>query len=369
MKIDIITLHRPANCGSVLQGYALNRYLQKKLKDDVVELIDYVPAYMENEGHWFRAFLRKVLFYIPYCRRKKNFQRFVEDNCKVTEKEYRKYEELRCNPPKADIYITGSDQLWNPCFPCGNDPAYYLDFVTGVPKLAYATSLGNDKLSIDELTNIAKRSADYQFISVREKCHVEQLKQVGVKDVKWVCDPTFLLPAKEYNYLAVSYKHLGKYVAVYLVEQSDLLDNVLDEYRNQGYRIVGVGGYLNKYKCDIKLMDAGPAEFLGLIRDASFVVATSFHATVFSLIFHRDFAIIPPVINTARIEQLLSFVGLENRIITSIEQIPVIQQVIQYDEVLPKIDMFIEESKEVLLEAIESAKRSAHAKSRALERG
>lgn len=357
MTIDIITLHCPLNCGSVLQGYALCHYLGKYYNTENVQLIDYVPSYMENEGHPVRTILRKVLFYRQYKNRNKNFKDFIDNNCNLTRERYHTYQKLKENPPKADIYISGSDQLWNPCFNCGNDPAYYLEFVIDKPKLAYATSMGTDQYTDDQLKCLASRIKDYQFVSVREKCSVGQLERAGIKNVHAVCDPTFLLRADDYSALAKSHKSLGKYVAVYLVEPSALLDKTLDSFRAQGYKIVGVAGYLNKYKCDIRLMDAGPAEFLGLIRDASFVVATSFHATVFSLIFHKQFAIIPGM-NPARIEQLLSLVHLQDRMLTKETQIPNLKNKIEYAPVQEILDNYIENSSQLLLAAIDNAKEN-----------
>lgn len=355
MKIKIITLHCPMNCGSVLQGFALCRFLQNKYGDTNVELIDYVPKYMETEGRAFRSFIRKMVFFFPYNKRKKNFNDFIDSNCNLTEKKYFSYKELEIAPPKADVYITGSDQLWNPCFPCGKDKAYYLDFINNSYKIAYATSLGNDLYSNDELTMIANNAKDYRFISLREKCSVDQMHKIGMKDVEWVCDPTLLLSRSYYDKLAIDYSWIGKYVAVYLVDRSPLLDKILSLFKKNGYKIVGVGGYLKKYDCDIHLMDAGPAEFLGLIRDSSFVVATSFHATVFSLIFEKKFAIIPPKINPARIEQLLDFINEKNRIITDVSQLEDTLNPIPYKQVNEKLSVFIEKSKSILINEIDKA--------------
>lgn len=358
MKILIITIHRPANCGSALQAFALNYYLNSQNFD--AALIDYVPEYLETEGNKLRNFLRKTLFYIPYHQRKRNFKEFIETNCKLTQISYKSYKELEENPPKADVYITGSDQLWNPCFNCGRDDAYYLSFVKSGNKMSYATSLGNSRMSDQELGFVASRLHEYTDISVREECSVGQLKEHGIEGVQWVCDPTLLLGRAVYDSLAKSYTHLGKYTAVYLVEHSQLLNQLLEYlHAEKGLQTVGVGGYLRKYKCDVRLSDAGPREFLGLIRDAEFVLATSFHATVFSLIFHKNFAIIPPKINAARIEQLLGYLGLEQHIITDISQLSKAVEPIDYEEVDKKLNSFCENSKTWLLKTLEKMENEA----------
>lgn len=354
MKALIITLHRYANCGSALQAFALWRFLQDRGIDS--ELIDYCPHYMETEGRRFRSFVRKTLFLIPYLQRQKKFAQFIDRNCSITPIRYKTYHQLVLNPPKGDVYISGSDQLWNPSFECGRDDAFFLEFIHGVPKISYATSLGSDSLTEGQIKNIAQKISDYEFVSVREECSSKQLALAGVKDVKWVCDPTFLLERSHYDFLAKNYQQLGRFVAVYLVEKSPLLDWILESLsQKDNLKIVGVGGYLKKYKCDKHYMDAGPSEFLGLIRDSQFVVATSFHATVFSLIFHKNFLIIPPKINVARIEQLLGYLGLENKIVRKKEDFEAALKPINYSEVDSKLNLLIINSKKSLLDALAKA--------------
>lgn len=367
MKVLSITIHRPANCGSALQAFALDRYLSALGYD--TSIIDYVPNYLETEGSWIRNFVRKAIFYIPYKKRKKSFTEFIEHNCHLTTQQYVEYADLEKNPPKADVYIVGSDQLWNPCFNCGKDKAYYLSFVKHGIKMSYATSLGNDKMAQKDLKYVSANIKDFSYISVREECSVAQLQEQGIENVKWVCDPTLLLKKADYNSLAQNYQHLGKYTAVYLVEHSDLLDAMLQKLHDEcGFKTVGVGGYLKKYKCDEHLMDAGPTEFLGLIRDAEFVLATSFHATVFSLIFHKNFAIIPPKINAARIEQLLQYLGLEKHIITRMDEMPHAFELIDYAQVEPKLDALRTESRGWLKSTLEIIDNGGKRNDRTLER-
>lgn len=349
--IAIITLHSPMNCGSVLQGYALNYYLNNELNQNSY-IIDYVPSYMENEGKAIRNLIRKTVFFVSYAQRKKNFADFVKSNDRLSVRKYKTYDELIKYPPEADIYMTGSDQLWNPCFACGNDDAFFLRFVSNVRKIAYSTSMGTAEYSQEQLKRIAEKISDFEYVSVRESCSVKQLESVGIKDPKCVCDPTLLLHREQYDKLAINFQKIGKYVAVYLVEHSELLDYILDSFRKQGYKIVGVGGYLRKYKCDVHFKDAGPSEFLGLIRDASFVVATSFHACVFSHIFHKEFVIIPPKINSERIRELLKISGLSDRMVTKKEDFDSIDSNIDYEEVQSRLDNYVSYSKEELSNAI-----------------
>lgn len=352
MRILSITIHRPANCGSALQAFALNRYLIDTGYDAAI--IDYVPSYLETEGAWIRSMARRILFWKPYKRRKKLFNDFIDRNCSLTNRKYKNYRELRKNPPAADVYMVGSDQLWNPCFNCGRDAAYYLDFVRNGIKMSYGTSLGTDRMPEQDLVEVAAHLKGFSYISVREQCSVAQLDQHSVHNVKWVCDPTLLLDRSVYNNLAQNYKELGKYTAVYLVEASALLNQTLEYLHDvRGLKTVGVSGYLKKYKADKQIMEAGPCEFLGLIRDSAFVLATSFHATIFSIIFQKDFAIILPRINQTRIRQLLNYLGLEDRIIQKPEDIERIMKPIDYSKVEGKLQKLREDSQQWLQHVLE----------------
>ena len=353
-KIAIITLHSPMNCGSVLQGFALNYYINNHL-GLCSYIIDYNPSYFENEGNTIRNLLRRVLFSRQYRSRKEKFRSFVETNDVLSKNNYKTFKELEEHSPEADCFVVGSDQLWNPYFKCGNDDAFFLKFVKNGSKISYATSLGSKHHGDEELKHIADKFSDFSFVSVRERCSADQFKALGHSRVECVCDPTLLLSRVDYDRIAVDYSHLGKFVAVYLVEESDLLNKVLNFYRSKGFKIVGVGGYRKKYDCDLHIQDAGPADFLGLIKYASVVVATSFHATVFSLINEKEFFIIPPKVNTARIEELLGLVGCEKRIITSYEEfIDAERQSLDYQKISKKLTAHIDFSKKWLSKALQN---------------
>ena len=351
MKIKIITIHAMHNPGSVLQAYALQEYLNK---ENNVKIIDYQPDYFYNEGNKIKLLLKKILFRKQYRLRNKKFMDFVYNNMNLTDK-YKTYQELIKANLLADVFIVGSDQLWNTDFPCGNDLSFYLKFIEKGKKISYSTSIGkkiidekNKKMLIDNLK-------EFKHISVREKSTSITLSNLLEKKINWVCDPVFLLPKEKYmSFINKDLHFINKYVVVYLAPKSKCLDNIIKYYKNMGLDIILVGGVTKRCYCDKHIIDTGPEDFLNLIYHAETVVSTSFHATAFCLIFHKNFISILPERNGERIISLLEQTNLTNRCVKNDINIKEINKPIIWDDVDVKLNSYIEESKEYLNNAIKA---------------
>lgn len=310
MKIKIITIHAMHNPGSVLQAYALQEYLKNNYE---VKIIDYRPNYFYDEGSKLKLALKKLLYGRAYKSRENKFRDFVKNNMQLTQL-YKSYEELENSNLNADVFITGSDQLWNTDFPCGNDRAFYLKFVNCGKKISYSTSIG--KKNIDEKNQkvLKENLMDFSNISVREKSTVDFLNNLLNKKVTWVCDPVFLLDKSKYTkFIDNRYSIEEKYVFVYLPPELKVLDMLIDEYKKRGYKIILGGGVLKRCECDNHIIDMGPEDFLSLIYYADIVISTSFHATAFCHIFHKEFFTILPTKNGERISSLLEQTELSTR--------------------------------------------------------
>ncbi len=362
MKISIITLHSILNnYGSVLQGFALCKFLNNNGYD--AQVIDYRPEYKTNKTSVLRSLVIKTTFFPYYIKRTQKFKNFINKNSKLTQKRYTSYEELNELPPKSDVYIAGSDQIWNNFFPCGKDSAYYLEFVRTGIKMSYAASLGRDDISVDDLLMIKEKTKDFKCILVREESGKEQLEKVGVKNVQHVADPVFLLNKEDYikltddknNKLISKYK---RYLLVYAVGQDDLLSSVVKKIASElDLKIISIGGFSNKCECDKFDRTAGPLDFINLINNAEFVVTSSFHCVAFSLIFMKKFVAVLPSKNPTRIENILSAVGLENRIITECNYMNNILEEIDYNQPNKALNLYIEKSKRHLINALENNKQ------------
>lgn len=322
MKTVTITLHDTENCGSSLQAFALQYYLKECGIEN--ELIHYVPAYTQNGGYPIRAFVRNVIYFKATLLRKKKFQKFICDHLILTKQKYTSLKQLRQNPPVADCYISGSDQLWNTMFPCGYDPAFYLDFVKG-RKITYAVSLGREKIPKDNLDIIQRHIADFSAVSVREVSSVKQIENLYGKEVAYVCDPVLLNPPSAYDSIKAERMIREPYILVYIAQEIDLA--VLNQWIGKvnptdSKAIVFIGSYRQKCQCDYHIRDFSPGDFLSLIYYADYVISNSFHATLFSLLYQKQFTTIVPSENGARIRSILSDMGLKHHAVTFEDALP-----------------------------------------------
>ena len=306
-KVGIITIHNSPNYGACLQSYALYRYIQQQGND--VEIIDlhrpvayedYIPS---KKYVCSRPVKRSLLSKIkgngksligikpksPSLYSPLAIKKFEEFNSVIKlSQPYRSIEELYANPPLYDLYISGSDQLWNPT------QAYCLEpyFLTFVPKgqgkkISYATSVGITDLRDNEKKDFAKWLNLYDDISVREY-QAQSLLQglLADKKVNQVADPTFLLDPKEWKNMAVKPKQSMYILMFTLQHRPEILEYCLLLSKQSGLPLIELGQVqpevLDGSYTAVK--DAGPKEFLGYIENAELVITDSFHCTVFSLI-------------------------------------------------------------------------------------
>lgn len=349
MIIKTITLHCTDNCGSTLQSMALQRYLALQGHD--VEIVNYRPRYLKYNGSFIKSIAKSILFFKEVRNQNRKNKDFEKKFLVETVKKYKNYRQLEKDVPEADLYITGSDQIWNPSYLCGNDPAYYLDFVPNeIPRYAYAASVGKKDVPDDQKKLIVSYAKDFSGISVREKITEEWLSNDVECSVHHVCDPVFLLNSDDYRKIEKKPDNLGKYILVYLVQSSPLLDQLLDYLRKKlDAKVVLIYGARKNCNCDIHIRDVSPDEFLGYIDQAEYVVASSFHATAFSCILQKQFSVVLPAKNTERISDILSVAGLEKRIVTEEGGIGKdLLTPIDYMDASQKLSSFINSSKEIL---------------------
>lgn len=349
MKINTITLHCTDNCGSSLQSLALQKYLEDRGHD--AKIIDYAPNYLKYNGSFIKSVIKSVVMFKDVRSQNRKNRNFFREFLRITDKKLKTYEALRQAPPEADAYITGSDQIWNPSYLCGRDPAYYLDFVPeGKKKFAYAASVGKENVPQEEKDLIVNYVKDFQAISVREKCTKQWLAPLVECPVEHVCDPVFLKDGDYYRSIAKKPRDLGKYILVYLVQPSETLDKVIAYLRKAlNAKVVLIYGARKNCDCDYHFRDVSPEEFLGYIDGAAHVVASSFHATAFSCILRKQFTVVLPQRNTVRIEDILHTAGLEDRIIRPADAIGEgMLKTVDYTAAGEKLDAFIAHSKNVL---------------------
>lgn len=353
MKTKTITLHDTDNFGSSLQAYALQRYLLDNNIEN--EIIDYTPKYLYTHNRPVYIFFRNILFFKDVYSKKKKFKEFKDKYLKVTNTQYYSIKDLMEDRVDADVVICGSDQLWNSNYACGKDPAYYLNFFEGnnIRKVSYAASLGKSEVSDEELDWITDNIRDFSAISVREQSSVSLLEKKLDDTVSVVCDPVLLLEKSVYQDMASKKIVEEPYALIYLIEPGELLDKTITYLKEEKkLKIVVVGSYKNKCYSDISPKDLGPSEFLSLLLYADFVLASSFHAMAFSLLFEKNFAAILPSKNQERINHLLGLMKLENRILNSSKDISLIFEKPEYELISNKFKEYVEYSKEWILSTL-----------------
>lgn len=368
-KVNIITIHFGTNHGSVLQAYALSSYLDSIGCD--ARVIDYVP---ERYKVWNSLVSRKgaqyplpvILAYYPVAllknmRVRRIFENFLKSNLKLTDR-FSTSEELKKSPPKADAFISGSDQVWNNDYNGNNDYSYFLDFVPEYAKrIAYAASFGKE--SVDEqdyIDRINPLLQSFDKISVRETDAQNILRELDISSTH-VTDPVFLLTREQWGLFGKSVKVNKPYTLVYVMD--GIYEELLD-YAQKIKERTGNAVYVVSFK---KIKDkridkcfylANPKDFIGLIESADTVVTNSFHGTAFSVLFQKKFISIGKERYNSRMLSLLQKLELTEHFVPvksnlSAEKVEKLIQCDDTDSVDGKLQEWISLSKKFIQESLE----------------
>lgn len=361
MKIGIITFQWADNYGAVLQSYALWKYLNSKFDLDV-EVINYKPkeisksyrAFHSNKNGILRIkdYLRCFINLGPWYKKRKSFQCF---RGKMNTSKLVSKDELLCMDKDYDLWITGSDQVWNSSIIGDESNIYTLSFIEKSKKISYAASSGNlDIASNSEDRYIVKEVNKLDNISVRESSTSIYLSKILNKNVNLVCDPTLLLEEKQWIELIKTRKYKSKYLLVYFIGYDDrtieLAKSISSKY-NLDIVICGNCKELRGMSTQFKY--ASPEEFLSLFYFADYVIASSFHATIFSIIFKKQFLTITPSYASNRVIDLCNNLDLKDRCVfedSNLNQVST--KSIDYEIIDKKIASYIESSKRYLEESI-----------------
>lgn len=332
MKIRTITCHDVYNYGASLQAYALQQYLETKGHD--VKIIDYKPDYMRvhykfwhvppSSRYYTRAMRNPILRFFLCCYfapkrfntigRKWRFDKFRRNYLHLTRR-YNSYAELQAAPPAADVYIAGSDQIWNCALPNGKDPAYFLQFGNkATRRISYAASFAIPEITTEHRKQMSNWLRCLDAISVREHTGLSILHSMGLEGVE-VVDPVFLLKGHQWKAFAGSKQLIDKkYLLVYDLYLNDTrLQHEAERISSeQGLKLVAVDANVKCPYAQINISDAGPQEFVNLISHAEYVLSNSFHATAFALMLNRPFAVFYKYANISRMADILHHLGADN---------------------------------------------------------
>lgn len=330
MKIGILTFHYADNYGAVLQIYALQQAIKNQGNESVV--IDYRSAYIE-QGYKVKVLPEKgitvkkqlkmlvinILNYKKALKRKKAFENFRDkylilsspvNNATIHDIE-QKYEVILC----------GSDQIWNEeIIDTIDKDIYTLEFVKKTRKVSYAASAGSSETLSDSMLH---KIMLLDNITVREESLARQIHNYANINVSVVCDPVLLLSEGFWkNQISGIPVRKRRTLLLYYIDSNRQITCNVANYigRKQNLQVM-YSACRNKYtlfhgRC---VYEEDPLEFLAEIMHAEYVVASSFHAVVFSVIFHKKFVTVLHQNTGERVKDFLAKIGLENRIVIDLE--------------------------------------------------
>lgn len=322
-RVGVITKHGIFNYGSFMQAYATQRAIEKLGYD--VEIIDYQypnsyhrtnPSIKGKILHEVNYFLKNMLPGRPGKSWVDSYRRCFQKYYKLS-KHYDSYKEIFDNPPIYDIYVAGSDQIWRPEFTNG-DPVFFADFAPKDKKrISYASSFGCLNIPDRLKKTYARMLNEFDCISVRERSGCQIVETLTGRKAELVADPSLLLTADEWSEIMVEPRIKKPYMICYGNIAIDYINGIAKELvGDDDIEIVRTNGkFFNYFDKKIHyLLDVGPLEWLGLIANAQFVLAGSFHGTAFSIQFHRPFmsVLTGDDDHDSRQKNLLSELGLNN---------------------------------------------------------
>lgn len=330
MKVAIMTLHFVNHYGSLLQTYATCRLFEKL--GHTTEVVDYIRPNNTDEMQGIMEGLKKKgrrnpLFSAAYVltkrlenRKREKFSRdFLQNNVSLTSR-YQTYQDLLNAPPEADVYCTGSDQVWNSEYNGGYLPEYFLEFApSGKKRIAFSASIGMDRFPEAEYAQTRDSLMKYSAISVREASAQSILKKMGLSQTVQVLDPTLCLSKQDWMPLIAPRKVRKPYVLLYKLNDAPELERFVEELsERKGLQIIRVSYYLNHFKNQGKMIySPSVGDFLSLINYADCVVTDSFHAVAFSINFSKDLYAFYPGQYSTRIESILKLTGAEHRAVNT----------------------------------------------------
>ncbi len=362
MKIGIVTMHDALNAGAILQAYALQTCLEGM--GHQIEFIDIERQYKFNWRNYIakspQAMWHKWIdsYNLEFYRRDRDWNKCLHKS-KV---HYRTYKQLQENPPEYDAYIVGSDQVWN--FLRELSPLHLLDFVPKDKKrISYAASMGQCNIPKHLHSELKRHLTKFHAISLREDSGVDFVNRLMEANVACkTIDPTLLIDQQYYDKICETPTMQKPFVVSYILSQLDQQQcHNLTEWAKQQHKLFI--NLRNPSTCiripNIRNVVVTPYLWLGYIKKSDFVISGSFHATVFSLIYHKPFFVMLPKElkvegGNVRINSLLEPLGLQHRILYD-DDVSTMNSVANQGIDWTAVDTYLSEQRELSINYLQSS--------------
>ncbi|MDJ0900333.1 MAG: polysaccharide pyruvyl transferase family protein [Xenococcus sp. MO_188.B8] len=370
MKVGILTFHHTTNYGATLQAYALWKIIKQYGHD--VEIIDYRP-YKTAINYLGRLMPIKPIHgnyskykweshFIPYLIQAWRMRRFLVSKMDLSKKKSYTTASLNNFSYQYDVVICGSDQVWNikNRFRGGFEPSFFLDFVDNenCQKISYAPSFGQTKELGSHKQLISQLIGQFNHLSVRDNNSLRLIEQECNRTATKVLDPTFLNDFSEFKLIPkIKQEYILLYsITSYTAEQENQIKTLIESVPKLKNLLIVSLARPSKI-ANVNLITVDPEEWVGYFRNAAYVITGSYHGTIFSLKFKRDFTVFTRPDNV-KIKDLLKSLSLESRIIDHQETCLFSQQSvsIDYDPVHETLEKKITSSKKYLVEALDVKK-------------
>ena len=324
MNVAFITIHVGFNFGSILQTIATSEIFKKLGHSPIC--VNYIPPRVMYRRYWKVAFssppkfVRRLLYFPFFFMSKFHYNRYLKKHCKLSKAIYDNDSFKDCCP-KADVYVSGSDQIWNYKHNEGLDKHYFFDGIEG-KKVAYAASIGMTELPHVYSDYMRRQLQTYSAISVREDSATLLLRKWGVTATH-VLDPTLMLNKEEWKQFSSKRLIKESYLFVYLpyniVDKAQIYKSVRKIANEKALRVVT---YSDSFICDKDADEtirfAVPGDVLSLIYYADVVVTNSFHGTAFSINLNKQFWTYMPSSFSTRIQSILEKCSLNDRLLSDV---------------------------------------------------
>lgn len=354
-SVSFITIHFGANFGSVLQTIATYRILESLSCN--VTCINYI----QDRWTWKAYFnvknplrlVKRILFSPIEFANRYIYQSFLKKHVKLTPEIYKQNFTIKC--PKSDIYITGSDQVWNSKHNQGVDTIYYYENIQA-PKIAYASSFGQEQLGEKEYASVKQLLSSYDHISVREESGKKIVEGMGFH-AEHLLDPTFMLNKDEWQEYMSPRRIKEDYLLVYTpyntVDKQAIFDAAYAIAEEKNLKVVTYSWDWRKDKmADYTIRYANPGDFLSFMHYATYVITNSFHGTAFSVNLNKQFSVFMPSAFSTRISSIIELCGLQNRMVLNTFSIKKALEVIDYTRVNGMLESERKKSIEFLKQAM-----------------
>lgn len=378
LRIGMITILKTNNYGAELQSFALCHKLQKIGFDaQIIDFLFYKNRQFKQTKkarsfvdiglkrkfkEWLNPILNNIRTF-PYIKAKVKrdilFKKFHEQHTTFSPKTFHSVDELYHSDLSYDIFIVGSDQVWNPYSNINLEP-YFLTFAPeSKKKISYASSFGVSEVPSSARPKYKECLNNLNYIGVREEKGADLVKELTGRQASHVLDPTLLLGFDDWKEVASFPKEKQEYLLIYILTSSKyatkLAASVAKELGLKIIRICKNAVREDSDKSICNIIDAGPSEYVGLFMNASFVITNSFHGTAFSVNFKKSFYTILPMHkeNNSRQESLLAKVALSNRLIKEGTPLSDIKDhIVDFSESTEKLEQERQYSLDYLVNAI-----------------